>query len=146
MKLKQLSLFLENKPGALSGPIRLLAHAKHNILTLSLADAQQFGILHLILEDWEAAKKLLEREGFVVKVTDVVAIEVADSPGGLADILAVLEKADVNVDYMYAFTAKHEEKGVLVFRFTDPDQALKALRKERINVLTSSDLPKRGGA
>jgi len=74
MKLKQLSLFLENQPGALSRPIRLLAKAKFNILTLSIAEANQFGILRLILNDWEKAKKLLEKNGFVVRVTDMVAV------------------------------------------------------------------------
>jgi len=97
MKLKQLSLFLENKPGALSRPARILARANVNILTLSIAEANQFGILRLILRDWEKAKKLLEKEGFVVKVTDVVAVEVADRPGGLAEILDALEKASINV-------------------------------------------------
>ena len=110
MKLKQLSLFLENKPGALSRPIGLLSKKQFNILTLSIADTQNFGILRLILRDWEPAKQLLEAEGFVVKVTDVVAVAVPDRPGGLADILAPLEKAGVNVEYMYAFTMRSEGK------------------------------------
>jgi hypothetical protein len=135
MKLKQLSLFLENKPGALSRPVRILARARFNILTLSIADANQFGILRLILRDWEKAKKLLEQEGFVVKVTDMVAVEVADRPGGLAEILTVLEKAGVNVEFMYAFTEKRESKAVMVFRFDDPDNAIRVLRKRGINVV-----------
>ena len=80
MKIKQLSLFLENKPGALSRPVKLLAKAKVNILTLSIADTQQFGILRFVVQEWEKAKKLLEKDGFVVKVSDMVAIEVADKP------------------------------------------------------------------
>jgi hypothetical protein len=140
MKLKQLSLFLENKPGALSRPVRILARAKFNILTLSIADTNQFGILRLILRDWEKAKKLLEKEGFVVKVTDMVAVEVADRPGGLAEILVVLEKAGVNVEFMYAFTEKRESKAVMVFRFDDPDNAIRVLRKRGINVVDSVDL------
>ena len=83
MKLKQLSLFLENKPGALSAPVKLLAGAKINILTLSIAEARQYGILRLIVRDWAAAKKLLEKNGLVVKVTEVLAIEVPDHPGDL---------------------------------------------------------------
>lgn len=140
MKLKQLSLFLENKPGALSRPVRILARAKFNILTLSIADTNQFGILRLILRDWEKAKKLLEKEGFVVKVTDMVAVEVADLPGGLAEILVVLEKAGVNVEFMYAFTEKRESKAVMVFRFDDPDNAIRVLQKCGINVVDSVDL------
>jgi len=143
MKLKQLSLFLENRPGALSDPVRLLGKNKLNIITLSLADTQNFGILRLILRDWERAKQLLEKQGFVVKVTDVVAIEVQDRPGGLAAILAALEKAGINVEYMYAFTLKKEDKGVLVFRFDDPDRAVQALQKARINVIGEIELFKR---
>lgn len=142
MKLKQLSLFLENKPGALSRPVRLLARAKFNILTLSIAEANQFGILRLILRDWEGAKRLLEKNGFVVRVTDMVAVEVPDQPGGLSKILEVLEKARINVEFMYAFTEKRESKAVLVFRFDDPDNAIKVLRRRKVNVIASVDLLK----
>lgn len=143
MKVKQLSLFLENKPGALSRPIKLLAKANFNILTLSLADTQQFGILRLVLRDWEKAKALLEQDGFVVKLTDLVAIEVADEPGGLADILAALEQAKVNLEYMYGFTLRREAKGVLAFRFDDPDRAIEALQKKGINPVRNVELFKR---
>lgn len=140
MKLKQLSLFLENKPGALSRPMRLLARARFNIVTLSIAEANQFGILRLILRDWEGAKKLLEKHGFVVRVTDMVAVEVADQPGGLAKILDVIEQARINVEFMYAFTEKRENKAILVFRFDDPDTAIQILQKRRVNVIASVDL------
>ena len=129
MKVKQLSLFLENKTGALSRPVKLLAKAKLNILTLSIADTQQFGILRFVVRDWEKAKRVLEKDGFVVKVSDMVAIEVADEPGGLAEILVTLEKARVNLEYMYGFTLKKEGKGVLAFRFDDPDRAIAPCRK-----------------
>jgi hypothetical protein len=146
MKLIQLSLFLENKPGALSRPMRLLARAKFNILTLSIAEANQFGILRLILRDWEAAKKLLEKNGFVVRVTDMVAVQVSDQPGGLSKILDLLEKARINVEFMYAFTEKRENKAVLVFRFDDPDNAIKILRQRKVNVVASVDLLKQAEA
>ena len=145
MKLKQISLFLENKRGALSEPVKLLAKARCNLLTLSLADAQQFGILRLIVDDWEKAKKLLEQHGLAVKITDMVAIEVADQPGGLADILNAVEKAGINVEYMYAFTVKQEHKGVLVFRFDDPERAIAALQKAGLTVVGHGDLEKRLG-
>ena len=140
MKLKQLSLFLENQPGALSRPVRLLAKARFNILTLAIADAHQFGILRLILRDWEKAKKLLEKNGFVVKVTDMVAVEVSDQPGGLAKILDVVEKAGLNVEFMYAFTEKRGDQAILVFRFDDPDNAIQILQKRGVNVVASVDL------
>jgi hypothetical protein len=140
MKVKQLSLFLENKPGSLSRPIGLLARAKLNILTLSVADTAQFGILRLILRDWEKAKKLLEKDGFVVRVTDMLAIGVADAPGGLAAILDAIEPTHVNLEYMYGFTQRQEGQGLLLFRFDDPDRAIEALRKHRINPVSSVDL------
>ena len=146
MKLKQLSLFLENKPGALSRPMRLLARAKFNIVTLSIAEANQFGILRLILGDWEKAKKLLEKNGFVVRVTDMVAVEVPDQPGGLSKSLGVIEGAGINVEFMYAFTEKREDKAILVFRFDDPDNAIKVLQRRKVNVIAGVDLLKQAGA
>jgi hypothetical protein len=143
MKVKQLSLFLENKPGTLSRPVKLLSKAKLNILTLSIADTQQFGILRLVVRDWEKAREVLEKDGFVVKVSDIVAVEVADEPGGLAEILETLEKAQVNLEYMYGFTLRKEGKGVLAFRFDDPDRAIDALQKKGINPVRSVDLFKR---
>lgn len=144
MKVKQLSVFLENKPGALSLPIKLLAKARINLITLALADTQQFGILRVVVKDWEKAKSLLEAEGILVKVTDIVAVEVADEPGGLAKILETVEKAKVNVEYMYGFTlGKQEGRGLLAFRFDDPDRAMEALRKQGLNPVGSIDLFKR---
>src|SRR5512135_183388 len=140
MKVRQLSLFLENKPGALSRPVKLLAKAKVNILTLSIADTQQFGILRFIVRDWEKAKTLLEKEGFIVKVSDLVAIEVADKPGGLANILTVAEKAGVNLEYMYGFTLREAGRGLLAFRFDDPDRAITALKKKGINPVAGVEL------
>ncbi len=140
MKVKQLSLFLENRPGSLSRPVKLLAEAKFNILALSVADTQQFGILRLILRDWEKAAELLEREGFVVKVTDLVALEVSDSPGGLAKVLAALENSRVNLEYMYGFTETKERRGLLLFRFDDPDRAIQALQNKGINPIRTVEL------
>ena len=143
MKVKQLCLFLENKPGALSRPIKLLAKAKLNILTLSLADSQQFGILRFVVRDWQKARQLLEKDGFVVNVTDLVAIEVADKPGGLSGILAAVEETQVNLEYMYGFTLKSEGKGLLAFRFDEPDRAIVALQKKGIEPIGGVELFKR---
>ena len=143
MKLKQLSLFLENKPGALSAPVKLLAGARINILTLTIAEAQQYGILRMIIRDWETAKKLLEKNGLLVKVTDVLAIEVPDRPGGLAEVLEALEDAGINLEYMYAFTLKRDSKGLLLFRFDDPDKAIHVLLKNKINVVGNAELLRR---
>lgn len=140
MKLKQLSVFLENKPGALSAPCRLLAKAGINIRTFALADTREFGILRLIVEDSDQALRLLQRNGFAVKITEVVALEVADEPGGLAAILDALDGTGINVEYAYAFTAKQGGHGLLLFRFSDPDEAVKRLEARKISTVSSEDL------
>jgi len=140
MKLNQLSVFLENKPGKLSVPCRALAKAGINILTLSLADTHQFGILRLILRDWQRARKVLEEAGCVVNATEVVAIEVPDRPGGLAVVLDVIERANINLEYMYAFSFRRKDTAILVFRFEKPDEAIKALQDAAINVIAEVDL------
>jgi len=140
MKINQLSVFLENKPGQLSQPCRVLAKAGINILTLSLADTQQFGIMRLIVREPEKARQALEKAGCVVRLTEVIAVEVEDRPGGLAGILEVIEGAKVNIEYMYAFTFRRQDKAMLVFRFDDPDEAVKILRKAGVNVVGQVEL------
>ena len=140
MKINQLSVFLENKPGRLSAPCKALAKAGINILTLSLADTRQFGILRIIVKDWQNAKTVLEQAGCVVNLTEVIAIEVEDRPGGLAAVLEAIEKAGINLEYMYAFTFGRADKAAIVFRFENPESALKLLQEKGINVVGSVDL------
>jgi len=140
MKIQQLSLFLENKPGHLSAICRSLAVAGINIVTLSLADTQQFGILRLIVRDWQKAKTVLEGKGFVVNVTEVVATEVDDKPGGMAEVLEILEAGNVNIEYCYAFTFRRGNQAVLVFRFEDPDAAVLLLQQKGRSVLGGVEL------
>jgi hypothetical protein len=135
MKIHQLSLFLENKPGQMGAPCRLLADAGINIRTLTLADTQRFGILRLIVSDWQRSRTMLEEAGYLVNVTEVVAVEVADRPGGLLDMLAVFENVDINIEYMYAFTYGPEGRAALIFRFDKPDEAIERLRAAGVNVL-----------
>lgn len=140
MKITQLSVFLENKPGHMSAICRRLAEEGINILTLSLADTQQFGILRLIVQDWEKAKDVLREAGCVVSTTEVVATQIEDRPGGLAHILTILEKAEINVEYMYAFTYREKDRAILVLRFDEPDVAIKTLQENGVNVLGSVEL------
>ena len=140
MKIPQLSLFIENKPGHMLAPCRLLADAGINIVTLSLADTQQFGILRLIVREWQRAREVLEAAGLVVAVTEVLAIEVRDRPGGLVELLGLFEKAGINVEYMYAFTARLGNRAMLVFRFDDFDAAISALTRAGINPVSPIDL------
>ena len=127
MKVTQLSVFAENKPGHILAPCRLLAEASVDLRALSLADTQHFGILRLIVSDAPAAMKLLEDAGFLVRATEVVAVEVPDHPGGLARVLSAFEGSAINIEYMYAFPFAREERAVLVFRFDDPDAAIERL-------------------
>lgn len=142
MKLTQLSVFLENKPGQLKRACDLLAQAKLNILTLSLADTKEFGILRLLLNDWAQAKQVLGEGGFVVNTTEVLALEVADRPGGLAEILALVDKAGLNIEYMYAFSPgrRNQDKAIMIFRFDNPDKAIEVLKAADINVVGSVEL------
>ena len=140
MKIHQLSVFVENSPGHLRPPCQSLADAGINLATLSLADTQQYGILRLIIHDWQRAKAVLETAGFVVHVSEVLAIEVPDRPGGLADVLLAIEKARINVEYMYAFAEKRNDKAVLIFRFADADAAVRALQDSDINLVGNVEL------
>jgi hypothetical protein len=140
MKIKQLSVFLENKPGRLSEPCTVLAREGINIVTLSLADTREFCILHLIVRDWERARDILTTAGFVVNVTDVVAIDVEDKPGGLAHVLEAIEAAGLNIAYMYAFSMRSRDRAVLVFRFDDPDLAIRELQARGLNIAAAIDL------
>jgi hypothetical protein len=140
MKIHQLSLFLENKPGRLIEPCRLLAAAGIDMRTLTLADTAQFGILRMIVSDWERARTLLNQAGFVANIVEVVAVEVPDRPGGLAEILELFQGTDVNIEYMYAFPTGSIDRAVLIFRFDKPDDAIARLQGAGINVLESVEV------
>lgn len=140
MKIHQLSLFLENQPGQLIGPCRLLARSGIDIRTLTLADTREFGILRMIVSDWQRGARLLQEAGYVTNVTEVVAVEVPDRPGGLAGLLELFESSNVNIEYMYAFTFGREGKAVLIFRFDNPDAAIARLQEAGVNVVESVEV------
>jgi len=140
MQIRQLSIFLENKPGHLISPIAILAEAGLNILTLTLADTQNFGILRLILAEWEHAKELLAQNGFTTAVNEVLAIQVEDRPGGLKDLLQILEKENVNIEYMYAFCVRTGQKAVMIFRLDDIERGIAVLRAAGASILTAEKL------
>ncbi len=142
MKIKQISLFAENKRGHLVAPVRLLAQRSIDIRTLYLADTQEYGILRMIVSDWQKAAEILEGGGFTVKVTEVLAVEVDDRPGGLAEVLSALDGCGVNIEYMYAFPRFRVDKAILLFRFTDLDAAIACLQEAGIKVLASEELLK----
>ena len=134
MKIQQLSLFIENKPGHLGSICADLDRYGINILALSLADTTSFGILRLIVDDWEKAKTSLEADGHVVNVTAVVAVEVPNHPGGLVKVLDAIESSEINIEYMYAFAGNSElNTAALIFRFDKPDAAVEMLSNAGIS-------------
>lgn len=135
MKVEQISIFLENKPGGLSSVTKALRDAGINIRALSLADTSDFGILRLIVDNVVKAKEVLNESGFAVGKTHVVAVEVPDKPGGLHSILDLLTGKGVNVEYMYAFVERSGENAVIIFRFDSTDDAISELQKAGFTVL-----------
>ena len=135
MKLEQISVFMENKPGRLEHVTRVLAEADINIRALSLADTSDFGILRLILNDIDTAEKALQNEGFTVRRTHVVAVEIPDRPGGMYSISKVLAGRNVNVEYAYAFVERSGENAIIIFRFDDIYAGINTLLENGFTVL-----------
>lgn len=135
MKVTQISTFIENRQGRLHSACQALADGGVNIHTLSLADTAEFGILRLIVADPAAGKAVLEKAGHLVKLTEVLAVEVPDEAGGLARILAAADQGGLNIEYMYAFSAAGSARAVVIIRFSDPDRALAILQQQGINVV-----------
>jgi len=142
MKVDQLSIFLENRAGRLAEVTRILSESEVNIRALSLADTSDFGILRLIVSDFEKAKEKLKAGGFTVGRTTVVAVEVPDHPGGLHSILEMLRAAKINVEYMYAFVQQSGSHAVIIFRFDRTDQAIELLQKNSIVIVPGEKLYK----
>src|SRR5208337_2312709 len=140
MKVKQISIFLENKKGRLYEALDRLAKAKINIRALSIADTSEFGILRLIVTEPDKVKKALEKSGFTVRENNVIAIGVSDHPGGLSEALKILNDAQINVEYLYAFVEKTAQKAVVVIRTENTDAAVKALKDGGITVLSAKEI------
>ncbi|MBU4263709.1 MAG: ACT domain-containing protein [Proteobacteria bacterium] len=140
MKVEQIAIFLENRSGRLAEITGILAEKGINIRAMSLADTSDFGILRLIVNDTENARKVLKENGFTVGTTSVVVVEVKDKPGGLANVLQIIKKADLNIEYMYAFTQKSGETGLIIFRFEKIDAAIDVLVKAGIRLLSGEEV------
>jgi hypothetical protein len=140
MKVEQISIFLENKSGRLAEVTGVLAKAGVNIRALSLADTADFGILRLIVNNTDRAKQILKESGFTVAKTEVIALEVQDSPGGLAGILSTLDRAGINVEYMYAFVQRSGDNAIIIFRFDELDKATRVLLDAGVRVLPAEEV------
>lgn len=140
MKIKQISVFIENKEGRLKKAMGVLGDANINIRALSIADTSKFGILRLIVSDTEKAVGVLENNKFIVKETDVIAVEVPDEPNGLTKLLDILDGSKINLEYIYAFVAKQSDKAIVVIRVEDVDGAIIALKDSNANIFSKNDI------
>ena len=135
MKITQISVFLENRKGRLFDICSLLGSAGINIRALTIAETESFGVLRMVVDKPGEAMELFRKNNVTANQTDVVAAEVPDNPGGLADVLKTLSINDVNVEYMYGFVEKHSENALLVFRFDNPERAAQVLRENGLKVI-----------
>ncbi len=140
MKVRQLSVFLENKVGRLAKVTHLLGAADVNIRALSVADTHDFGILRLIVDDVEAAEKCLREGKFVCRINNVTVVAVDNQPGGLAKVLGALNAANINVEYMYAIAEPKSERPLMVFRFSEGGRAIAALKAAEVEILGEKEL------
>ncbi|HMK48843.1 MAG TPA: ACT domain-containing protein [Thermodesulfovibrionales bacterium] len=140
MNVEQISIFLENKSGRLAEVTRTLSEADVNIRALYLADTADYGILRLIVNDTEKARRVLKDKGFTVEKTRVVAIEVPDRPGGLSGILEAIKNEGINVEYMYAFVEKSGKNAIVIFRFDELDRSINILKKADVRILEGEEL------
>ena len=140
MKVKQISVFLENKLGRLAQVTKELGDHGINIRALSIADTADFGILRLIVSDPAQAWQILKEAEFTVSETEIIAVRVPDEPGGLGSILKIMDDSKINIEYMYAFVGKSGADAVVVFRVEQIDQAIALLQKSGVTLLSGNEV------
>lgn len=142
MAIKQLTVFIQNKKGTVVSVTDILSKNNINLRALSIAETQDFGILRLIVNDEKAAEAVLEENGYLIKVIDVVGVKIGDEPGKLTAALDVLDKADINVEYLYAFMARTEKHAYVVLRVEDNAVAEKVLTDACFKMISEADINK----
>jgi len=142
MAIKQLTVFVPNRKGTIVSVTDILAKNNINLRALSIAETEDFGILRLIVNDETAAEKVLKEKGYLIKVVDVVGVKIGDEPGKLTAALDILDKADINVEYLYAFMARTEKHAYVVLRVEDNDLAKRALTTSGFHIITEADVDK----
>ena len=140
MKVKQISIFIENRSGRLREVAGVLGEKSINIRALSLADTSDYGILRLIVDRPDEALDVLKNANFTLSETDVIAVEVSDKPGGLSKVLNILGNAGINVEYMYAFVEKSSDNAVMIFRIEDIEGAIKVLSDNNVTILSHEEV------
>lgn len=139
-KINQLSIFIENRTGALYDVLNLLAESNVNIRALSLADTSEFAILRLVVNDPVKGKEVLESNDFIVKITPILAIELKDVPGGLSSILKILDDAELDLDYLYAFTHEKTASAILLLHTADLDLLANVLKDKNIGIVAPEEV------
>ncbi len=140
MKVKQLSIFLENRKGRMRKALDVLEKNRVNIRALSIADTSYFGILRLIVPDPVKTKKLLEDKDFIVKIGEVIAVRMPDKPGGLGKILGILDDSDINLEYLYAFVEEKENGAIVLLHPEDINAGIKALQDNGADVISAEEV------
>lgn len=140
MKIRQLSVFLENTAGRLRDVTAALKDAGINIRALSLADSEDFGILRMIVNDPDQAVGALRQQNLTVKESPILAVEVPDDPGGLDSLLDALGQAEINIEYVYGFVEKRSDKALIVIRIEDIDRAINVLQTAGFQLLGNRDI------
>lgn len=142
MAIKQLTVFVPNRKGTIVEVTDILAKNSINIRALSIAETEDFGILRLIVNDENAAEQVLAEHDYLIKVIDIVGVKIGDAPGKLTEALDVLDKADINVEYLYAFMARTEKHAYVVLRVEDNEVAEKVLTNAGFKLITEADICK----
>ena len=142
MAIKQLTVFVQNKKGTVVSVTDILAKSNVNLRALSIAETQDFGILRLIVSDEKTAEKVLAENGYLIKVIDVLGVKIGDAPGKLTAALDVLDKAGINVEYLYAFMARTEKHAYVVLRVEDNAVAEAALIGAGFKMISEADINK----
>jgi hypothetical protein len=137
MAIKQISVFLDNGPGRIAEVTTVLAKAGVNLRAISIADTADFGILRLVVDKEDAAQAALTKAGFTIRSSDVVAIEVQDQPGALAGVMALFQRFQVNIEYLYASLEGTEGHAVVIFKLQDYNEGLKIIKEHHIKLADS---------
>jgi hypothetical protein len=140
MKLKQISIFIENSPGRLYEVTRALGEAGINLRALSLADIGDYGVLRFLVSDLTKARRIFMEKNLPARVDEVIAAEIADYPGSLAEVLKPILEAKVNVTYMYSSIGFSSGKAMVIFRFDNNDKAVSILEQSEIRLLDAEAL------
>ncbi|WP_296876268.1 acetolactate synthase [uncultured Methanobrevibacter sp.] len=140
MKIKQLSIFLQNRMGSLAKPLEVLTVANVNIRAMCMADTSEFGILRLVVDDPIKGKEALEENNFLVKITEIIGVEMNDSPGGLTTVLDIIKDNLIDLEYLYAFSHDKAEKAILLLHADDIDNLISVLTKNNIPIVSAEEV------